>query len=238
MAFLLPVQEKPAIVAIDHEPMHRLVLENDYVRVFDVTVPPGQETKYHRHDRDYIFVTLGDTDVESTRIGETPVTLKLKDGEVRFTKGGFAHKARDLADTPFHNITIELKKPVLAAMEACAFPKTCDRRITAGGMEVGTTRLLLGNGSLNVFRTEIAKGAGLSTTYYSSAGADHVLIIALTQLDFTKSGAAQSLSAGQVDFGPGGDFDVDSAEEPRSWIAVRIHEAAKKEAAGKKQSLR
>jgi hypothetical protein len=37
--------------------------------------------------------------------------LKLKDGEVRFTPGNFAHAAINQADRPFHNITIELLKP-------------------------------------------------------------------------------------------------------------------------------
>src|SRR6266404_3256670 len=93
LALLLPVQDKPTVVPIDHEPMHHLVLENEFVRVFDVTVPPHAETKYHQHDRDYLFVTLGDSSVESTRVGEKPVRLQLKDGETHFTKGGFSHKA-------------------------------------------------------------------------------------------------------------------------------------------------
>jgi hypothetical protein len=38
------------------------------------------------------------------------VRLQLKDGEARFTKGGFAHKAVNLSDKPFVNVTVELKK--------------------------------------------------------------------------------------------------------------------------------
>jgi len=33
--------------------------------------------------------------------------LKLQDGETRFTPGNFAHIARNLASTPFRNVTIE-----------------------------------------------------------------------------------------------------------------------------------
>jgi len=98
-------------VEITSEPSHHLVFQNEYVRVFDVTVAPRATTLVHKHNHDYLFVTLGDSDVVSVRPGEKPVALKLKDGEVRFTPGNFAHAAVNQADRPFHNITIELLKP-------------------------------------------------------------------------------------------------------------------------------
>lgn len=98
-------------VEITSEPSHHLVFQNEYVRVFDVTVAPKATTLVHKHNYDYLFVTLGDSDVVSVRPGEKPVALKLKDGEVRYTPGHFAHAAINNADRPFHNITIELLKP-------------------------------------------------------------------------------------------------------------------------------
>jgi quercetin dioxygenase-like cupin family protein len=97
-------------VEITSEPRHHLVFENQYVRVFDVTVAPKDTTLVHRHNHDYLFVTLGDSDVVSVRPGEKPVALLLKDGEVRYTPGNFAHAAINNSDRPFHNITIELLK--------------------------------------------------------------------------------------------------------------------------------
>jgi len=111
-------------VEITSEPSHHLVLQNDYVRVFDVTVAPKATTLIHRHNYDYLFVTLGDSDVVSVRPGEKPVALQLKDGDVRFTPGHFAHAAINNADRPFHNITIELLKPSTNV-------KTCDQNCAA-----------------------------------------------------------------------------------------------------------
>lgn len=105
----LAQQQQP--VPITSEPSHHLVIENQYVRVFDVTVAPKASTLVHQHDHDYIFVTLGDSDVVSARTGAKPVTLKLKDGETRFTPGNFSHAAINNSDKSFHNITIELLKP-------------------------------------------------------------------------------------------------------------------------------
>ena len=98
----------PAAVPITAEPSHHLILENEYVRVFRVEVPPHAQTLIHRHDHDYIFVTLGDSEVENTVTAKPPVQLKLKDGDTRFLMGGFSHTAHNLSDQPFRNITIEL----------------------------------------------------------------------------------------------------------------------------------
>jgi quercetin dioxygenase-like cupin family protein len=115
LAALLPTlalaQPPASEVAITAEPHHHLVLENAWVRAFQVEVAPHTETLMHRHDRDYIFVTLGATEIENDVAGKPPVSLKLQDGETRFTPGSFAHIAKNLADTPFRNVTIELLQP-------------------------------------------------------------------------------------------------------------------------------
>jgi quercetin dioxygenase-like cupin family protein len=110
MCFAQGAAAPASVVPITKEPSHHLLFENEYVRVFKVEVAPHAETLYHKHDVDYVFVTLGDSDVESVRVGEPPVRLQLKDGETRFTKGGFAHKAVNNSDKPFVNVTVELKK--------------------------------------------------------------------------------------------------------------------------------
>lgn len=99
------------VVPVDKEPSHHEVLENEDVRVFDVVVAPHAATLMHRHDPDYMFVILGDADLSNERMNEKPVHMVLKDGDIRYSKGGFSHIAKNLADTPFHNITIELKNP-------------------------------------------------------------------------------------------------------------------------------
>lgn len=119
-------QQQQQSVEITSEPSHHLVFQNEYVRVFDVTVAPKATTLVHKHNHDYLFVTLGDSDVVSARVGEKPAALHLKDGEVRFTPGNFAHAAINESDQPFHNITIELLK-------ASANVKTCTESCDSGG---------------------------------------------------------------------------------------------------------
>jgi quercetin dioxygenase-like cupin family protein len=132
-------QQQP--VEVTSEPSHHLVLQNEFVRVFDVTVAPKASTLVHKHNYDYLFVTLGDADLVNARTGEKPVPLTLKDGEVRFTKSNFSHAATNQGDRPFHNITIELLKPatnVKVCTDSCNAGPPCagicptvERRITS-----------------------------------------------------------------------------------------------------------
>ncbi len=102
------------------EPHHHLKIENTYVRAYYVEVPPHGETQLHQHDHDYIFVTLGDSDVTNAVLGKPEVHLQLKDGEVRFTRGGFAHVARNNSGAPFRNVTIEFLRPQRDPHNVCA----------------------------------------------------------------------------------------------------------------------
>lgn len=95
-------------VEITSEPSHHLAIDNDHVCVFQVEVAPNTSTLVHRHRHDYFFVTLGASHVVNQVVDKPPVDLNLADGETRFTPGNFAHAARNLSDSPFRNVTIEL----------------------------------------------------------------------------------------------------------------------------------
>ncbi|MEK6284222.1 MAG: hypothetical protein AABO57_00610 [Acidobacteriota bacterium] len=95
-------------VPVASEPRHHLKFENEYVRVFDVFVAPGDATLFHIHANDYAFVTIGDAGLDAEVMGSQPVELSLKDGEVRFTKGPVTHRVSNPSIFRFRNITIEI----------------------------------------------------------------------------------------------------------------------------------
>src|SRR5205085_9110204 len=156
----------PAIVPISQEQHHHLVLENEYVRVYSVEVPPHGETLYHQHDLDYVFVTLGDSGVENVRVGEKPARLKLKDGEVRFTKGGFAHKAVNNSDKPFKNVTVEILDPNLSTDRSCGCSAAIEKCPCGGN-------------------AGYANGPGLSVTDWSQ-GRTNVMNYTISPKDYVK----------------------------------------------------
>ncbi len=110
LAFSLNAQT-PAPARLPGEPHHHLKIDNEYVRAYYVEVPPHEDTQLHQHDHDYIYVSLGPADVVNAVLNKPEVHLLLKDGETHFTRGGFAHVARNLSDAPFRNVTIELLHP-------------------------------------------------------------------------------------------------------------------------------
>jgi hypothetical protein len=125
--------QAPVAVPAKNEPHHHLVLENDYVRVLRVSVPAHESTLLHQHDAPYVYVALGPADVINAVEGKPEVHLVMPDGQVNYSRGGFAHIARNESDAPFNNVTIELLHPQGEPRNLCAQvvstdpPGPCDR---------------------------------------------------------------------------------------------------------------
>lgn len=111
--------QAPEPARLPGEPHHHLKIDNAYLRAYYVEVAPHESTQLHQHDHDYLFVTLGPSDVINAVLDKPEVHLVLKDGETHFTRGGFAHVARNLSDAPFRNITIELLHPQQSPRNIC-----------------------------------------------------------------------------------------------------------------------
>jgi hypothetical protein len=107
------------VVALADEPHHQIVLRNDFVHVYSVSVPPLDATLIHKHDLPYLAVSLGATEVENDVTGKPGVRLSLQDGQVMYSAGGFAHAVHTDAGVAFRNVTIELAKPQGAARNMC-----------------------------------------------------------------------------------------------------------------------
>ncbi len=114
----LPAQA-PVAVPIAKEPHHHLVLENDYVRVFRVSVPAHDATLLHQHDVPYLYISLGPADVINAVQGRPEARIVMADGQVGYSPGHFAHIARTDAGSTFDNVTIELLHPQGEARNLC-----------------------------------------------------------------------------------------------------------------------
>jgi quercetin dioxygenase-like cupin family protein len=148
------IAQNPVAVPIDKEPAHHLVFENENIRMFDVTVMPNSATLMHRHETDYVFVVLGSAKVSNERAGAEPRVMDLAEGDVRYVRGGFEHIARNVIDTPFHNITIELKNPGAAV---CGIEST----------PVCSAPMLISTEHLNIRLTQLQPGEQTSVHTHS-----------------------------------------------------------------------
>jgi hypothetical protein len=103
--------QEPAPVPLSNEPHHQLILENSYVRVFRVSVPAHGATILHEHKVPYLYVALGSADFVNAVPGKPEEQVKMEDGQVGYSSGGFAHIVRNNSGLAFNNITVELLKP-------------------------------------------------------------------------------------------------------------------------------
>lgn len=187
-------------VEITSEPHHHLALENQYVRVFKVEVAPHEATLMHRHRHDYMFVTLGATQVENDVEGKAPVSLKLADGETRFTPGDFAHIAKNLSDTPFRNVTVELLQDEQAKKLPAKWDEERGLRVFTGG----TRDILFVKDNARVSEVELQPGGVVPSHHHNGPH----LLIAVSDLDLRseegKSATPVQLKAGDIKWVPGG----------------------------------
>ena len=97
---------------VELEPRHHFVFQNQYVRVLDVQIPPGDTTLYHTHSHDSVFLRLSDSQTQSQSPGgEWSETRISKFGEVRFDDNAahlLTHRAKNVGTTLVHIIAVEL----------------------------------------------------------------------------------------------------------------------------------
>ena len=189
-------------VEITAEPHHHLSLENEYVRVFKVEVPAHEATLMHRHRYDYLFVTLGASEVSNEVEGKPAATLKLQDGETRFTPGNFAHIARNLAATPFRNITIEFMQDEKSrTSRSPAWNEERGLNVLSGG----TQEILLVKDGVRVSETELQPGGMLPKHHHAGPH----LVVAIRDLNLRneiegKPASNVQLRSGEIKWISGG----------------------------------
>jgi hypothetical protein len=119
LGIAVQAQASATPVALKDEPHHHLLFENDYVRVWAFGITGHDATLLHNHDLPYFGIALGPADYVNAVAGKSETHAKLADGQVSYSKGGFAHLVRTETDTPFQNFTIELLRPQANPRNRC-----------------------------------------------------------------------------------------------------------------------
>jgi len=176
---LLAVQAANPEVEITAEPHHHLTLENKSVRVFYVDVAPHSDTLMHWHRHDYIYVTLGDTEVVNAVKDKPPVTVKLPDGETRFSPATFAHLVTNPTDQPFRNVTIEILEDESLRHSPAHWDEDRGLHVLSGG----TQQILFVKDGIRVSEFELQPGGIVPLHHHTGPH----LLIAVTDLDLREN---------------------------------------------------
>jgi oxalate decarboxylase/phosphoglucose isomerase-like protein (cupin superfamily) len=212
-------------VEITAEPHHHLTLENKSVRVFNVEVPPHSDTLMHWHRHDYIYVTLGATEVVNAVKDKPPATVKLQDGQTGFTPATFAHIARNLSDQPFRNVTVEILED--ATLRNATSPwdpaKNEDR-----GLETfpgGTQQILFVKDAIRVSEIELQPGATMPMHHHTGPH----LLVAVSDLYLHTAVEGQApgpfrLKSGEVRWVPGvfSHTVANTGEKPAKFVTLEF----------------
>ena len=98
-------------VPVEQEPHHHVVFENQYVRVLEVIVKPGETTLFHTHALDNVAVQLSDATIKRQSPGQDWIDSPAKDGAVSFaagTKQPYTHRITNAGPTVFHVFDIQV----------------------------------------------------------------------------------------------------------------------------------
>jgi hypothetical protein len=98
-------------VAVEQEPHHRVIFENQYVRVLDVVLKPGETTLFHKHSLDNVAIQLNDATIKRQFPGEDWAASPAKAGSVSFiggTKSPYIHRISNTGTTVFHVFDVEI----------------------------------------------------------------------------------------------------------------------------------
>jgi hypothetical protein len=105
-----PPSPKPADYL--DEPLHTWLFENQYVRVYDVRIPPGAMTAFHRHAYDAVSVRVsGGLVAVQLEGGEWGAPMKMDPHSVAFdadSKKPFVHRVRNEGSAEYHVILVQL----------------------------------------------------------------------------------------------------------------------------------
>ena len=100
-----------AQVQVRFEPRHHNVLENSWVRVLDVNIPPGDTTLYHQHTTPSVIVMLTSRKIGSQLLGEKPVASVTVTGNIRYAsyqESPITHRVWNEDTGLYHVMDIEL----------------------------------------------------------------------------------------------------------------------------------
>jgi hypothetical protein len=127
-------------VALTNEPHHHLGYSDSLLRVFRVEVPPRTNTFLHEHAVDYFWIAVGASEFINAVAGKPDAKVTAADASIHFTRGGFAHVARNEGGAPFFNVTLELLRAQTNPRNLCeqvipAGPLDCPRAMARAGDE-------------------------------------------------------------------------------------------------------
>lgn len=102
-----------AQVPVREEPHHKVVLENEFVRLIDVHIPSHDTTLLHIHAAPSVIVFLSKTTIGTQIVGDKPNISEVSPGQTSYAaydEKAIKHRVWNQGASLFHVMDIELVK--------------------------------------------------------------------------------------------------------------------------------
>jgi len=100
-----------AQVQVSEEPLHKPVLQNNFIRLLDVWLQPGDTTWFHIHSTPSVFLSFTNTAVSAEAEGEDWANEQFLAGKAwyrSFTPDTLIHRVTNVDSVPLHVNDIEI----------------------------------------------------------------------------------------------------------------------------------
>ena len=181
-------------VPVRDEPRHRRRFENEFVRVYDVLIPPGDTTLYHHHTEDTFYVAVNEATVEDRTWGEEGVRTGTAPAGSLLCR---PHRSRPLIHQ-VHNIGAGPMRLIGAEIKASPGAGSAEPLAAAGHT------LALDREQLRVYGLALEPGATTGDVAYHFASLTVMLTVATLTIRQREGGEFTAIFApGDVVWRPG-----------------------------------
>jgi quercetin dioxygenase-like cupin family protein len=149
-------------VPIADEPHHHLMLENTYVRVFDVTLPPGEAMLFHIHSHPRVAVIISGAELINQELGRPPARPAfLETGRVGFG-GPHTHRESNVGSTTLELVLAEILAPAVGAGTGSVAPEDPTYSFEGESEYVRVYRRILEAGQSTLLHTHTRPSLGVT----------------------------------------------------------------------------
>jgi quercetin dioxygenase-like cupin family protein len=197
--------------------------ENAFFRAVRLEMPPGTKLAHVNDEFERIIIVLsGETISVTNRASGSTV---LTQGNVLYIRKNSLSTLSNSSATNATMIDVGLKQHWDAEVRLCSEPKKCSHTIQAGSSEIGHSTMLFTSGFVTAYRHDLVPGGTLSSSYFSSRGKNHLMLVPLTDLRANFDGTEEDLKAGQVYASEAAQVEVTATKLAARWVMLRVETA-------------
>ncbi len=88
-----------------------VVFENERVRIWEMTLEPGESSAFHEHTLDYIICVIEGESIDADFAGGQSIQIPVEPGKVIYVPKGNRETAVNRSGVRYYELLVEIKDP-------------------------------------------------------------------------------------------------------------------------------